>query len=92
MRRTQIQLPDRLYDEVKRVAEAQEWSVAEVLRRGAEYIVRCYPQDERGAPWALPLLTEAGELLGEPEEWRGALEDDLLDRTGSRSATTASSS
>jgi len=48
MIRTQVQLPEPLYREVKRVAEAQDWSTAELLRRGAEYIVRCYPR-EKGA-------------------------------------------
>lgn len=43
MTRTQIQLPDPLYREVKRVARELDWSIAEVLRRGAETVVRAYP-------------------------------------------------
>ena len=43
MTRTQIQLPDPLYREIKRLAQEQDWSIAEVLRRGAEAILRAYP-------------------------------------------------
>jgi len=42
MIKTQIQLPNELYEEVKRVAREREMSLAEVLRRGAEYITRVY--------------------------------------------------
>jgi len=43
MIKTQIQLPDCLYREAKRVAREREMSLAEVLRRGVEYITRVYP-------------------------------------------------
>ena len=43
MIKTQIQLPDYLYREAKRVAQEREMSLAEVLRRGVEYITRVYP-------------------------------------------------
>lgn len=42
MIKTQIQLPDALYKELKRVASEREMSLAEVLRRGAEYITQVY--------------------------------------------------
>ncbi len=55
MIKTQIQLPDALYREVKRVAEEREISLAEVLRRGAEYITRIYqPLGKERAQWTLP--------------------------------------
>ena len=56
MVKTQIQLPDRLYREAKRVAAERELSLAEVLRRGVEYIARVYPPltAEAGAVWELP--------------------------------------
>ncbi len=47
MIKTQIQLPDALYQEVKRVAREREISLAEVLRRGAEYITQAYPPVDR---------------------------------------------
>ena len=56
MIKTQIQLPDALYREAKRVAEEREMSLAEVLRRGVEYITRVYPPVVaiEGRAWQLP--------------------------------------
>lgn len=56
MIKTQIQLPDRLYQEAKRVAQEREMSLAEVLRRGLEYITRVYPplHETAGQKWQLP--------------------------------------
>ncbi len=77
MKRTQVQLPETLYAEVKRLAEEQEWSVAEVLRRGAEYMVSCYPVREED--WAPPGSQAVGPFLLEPEQWR-----DLADSSDAR--------
>lgn len=56
MIKTQIQLPDGLYREAKRVAKERELSLAEVLRRGVEYIARVYPPltTRAGHPWEIP--------------------------------------
>jgi hypothetical protein len=55
MVKTQIQLPDELYRELKRVAREREMSLAEVLRRGAEILLRRYPESPESAEtWALP--------------------------------------
>jgi hypothetical protein len=56
MIKTQIQLPDRLYQEAKRVARERETSLAEVVRRGVEYITRVYPplSGPAGQEWQLP--------------------------------------
>ena len=56
MIKTQIQLPDRLYQEAKRVAQEREVSLAEVVRRGVEYITRIYPplDAHAGQDWQLP--------------------------------------
>ena len=35
MTRTQIQLPEPLFHQIKRIASARDWSVAELIRRGA---------------------------------------------------------
>jgi len=56
MIKTQIQIPDELYHALKQVAERQEWSLAETLRRGAEYIVATYPGGTAvEEKWELPL-------------------------------------
>jgi hypothetical protein len=55
MTRTQIQLPDHLYRELKALAEAREWSLAETLRRGAELLLERYPKSQSKAEeWQLP--------------------------------------
>ena len=51
---TQIQLPDALYEEAKRVAREREMSLAEVVRRGVEYITQVYPPLGSGEPWRPP--------------------------------------
>ncbi len=55
MIKTQIQLPDALYREAKRVAEEREMSLAEVVRRGLEYITQAYPAlAGKREDWKLP--------------------------------------
>ena len=54
---TQIQLPDPLYKEVQRVAREQDWSIAEVIRRGVESVIQSYPQiKEKVSPIAIAAL------------------------------------
>ena len=55
MIKTQIQLPDHLYEQAKRVARERELSLAEVVRRGVEYITRVYPPlPNAQGDWTLP--------------------------------------
>ncbi len=71
MTKTQIQLPDPLYREVKRVAKELDWPLAEVLRRGAEYMVRCYPQRRSAAEeWKPPQGKRLGVFKAPFGEWR----------------------
>ena len=64
MVRTQIQLPDSLYRDLKRLAAAREWSLAETLRRGAELLLVRHPfACEADTPWEPPVLEGMG--------WRG---------------------
>lgn len=73
MIKTQIQMPDELYREIKRVAREREMSLAEVLRRGAEYMTRVFPPI--GTPkqeWKLPgpfKLGVKGDPFADPD-WR----------------------
>jgi len=73
MIKTQVQLPDRLYRELKRVASEKEWSFAETVRRGAEYIVSVNPPGRPlAADWKLPSPVNLG-LHTDPfanEDWR----------------------
>jgi hypothetical protein len=55
MVKTQVQFPDELYRQLKRVAREREMSFAEVVRRGAERIVQSYPPlDVSAGEWKLP--------------------------------------
>lgn len=56
MIKTQVQLPDQLYYKAKAIAEQREWSLAEVVRRGLEYMALAYPVVENAADWAMPIL------------------------------------
>ena len=83
MTKTQIQLPDPLYREVKRVAKERDWPLAEVLRRGAEYMIRCYPKrGARKGAWELPMGQDLGVIKVPFQHWReiahgpGILESD----------------
>lgn len=59
MIKTQVQLPDELYQTAKAIAKQREWSLAEVLRRGIEHMALAYPLKEHSKPWKLPLLHES---------------------------------
>jgi hypothetical protein len=79
MTKTQVQLPDELYREAKRVAKEREISLAEVMRRGLEYIVKAYPpldrSKKRAKKWKLPGPLNRG-LKADPfadPEWRERL-------------------
>jgi hypothetical protein len=45
MTRTQIQLPDKTFARAKKLCEAREISMAELARRGIEYILSVYSAD-----------------------------------------------
>ncbi len=59
MIKTQVQLPDELYRTAKAIAEQREWSLAEVVRRGIEYMALAYPLRTTAKPWELPMLKGA---------------------------------
>lgn len=70
MVRTQIQLPDRLYDELKALAAKHEWSLAETIRRAAEDFLATYPGIRVcEVDYELPLL-RLGEVLVSDEDMR----------------------
>ena len=43
MVKTQVQIPESLYRRAKQIAQAREFSLAEVMRRGLEYMSRSHP-------------------------------------------------
>ncbi len=54
MIRTQIQLPDTLYNRAREIAKNSEISLAELCRRGLEYIISVSPSDTTPDAWELP--------------------------------------
>lgn len=72
MIKTQVQIPDHLYHEAKRIAREREMSFAEVVRRGIESILTVYPPNERPAgKWSLPKPRNLG--------WKGLTHEQLRD-------------
>lgn len=61
MTRTQIQLPDALYQRAKAFAAERELSLAEVTRRGLELFLDRFPSTEPARRvWTLPRVDAGG--------------------------------
>ena len=72
MTRTQIQLPDLLYKQAKRLAEVREISLAELVRNGLEYMLRVSaPIEDPRKEWQLPVPRKLGpDDPFQDEQWR----------------------
>jgi hypothetical protein len=78
MTRTQVQLPDELYRAAKRIAVEHEITLAEVVRRGLEHMIRIYPpKADAGDRWQLPAPRHLGRFRAPVEEWRELANEDL---------------
>ena len=76
MVKTQVQIPDALFREAKRLAEENEMSLAEVVRRGLEEIIRHHPPGRsRADTWRLPKSFDLGEPLAPEREWTALCHD-----------------
>lgn len=83
MTRTQIQFPDPLYQRLKSIAEQQDWSLAEVMRKAAEHFVSRFPEPEKKREaWSFPMLDCGGDFLTDPANARPEA-DAILERSGS---------
>ncbi len=80
MTRTQIQLPDDLYQRAKTFASQREMSLAEMTRRGLELFLARYPEKSaRKKNWKLPKVNSGDKvpleklrsMAAEDEEMRG---------------------
>jgi len=75
MTRTQIQLPDELYNRAKRLAAKMEISLAEVTRRGLEYMLSVSCEEDNSAKtWELPRARSLGgrDPFADPD-WRSGV-------------------
>lgn len=70
MIKTQIQLPDELYKEAKRIARERQMSLAEVMRRGLEYMSQVYPPLRSTQVWSPPKPQHLGSFIADPDKWR----------------------
>jgi hypothetical protein len=71
MMRTQIQLPDRLYERLKARAVAEETSLAEIMRKAGEYYLVVHPESAAEITlWRLPAAQDLGAFLVPEERWR----------------------
>jgi hypothetical protein len=77
MVKTQIQFPDHLYREAKRVAAEYEMSFAEVVRRGVEQVIKAHPPGRPARDhWKLPAPQAMGAALLPEEAWDMAHRDE----------------
>ncbi len=73
MTKTQIQVPEALFQELRAFAKQREWSLAETFRRGAELLLQVYPETASKATlnWAPPTSNRVG--------WQGLSAAELRD-------------
>jgi hypothetical protein len=77
MIKTQVQIPDELFNQAKKVAAAKEWSFAEIVRRGLEYMTQVNrPERQPAAEWRLPGPYRLGPFLAPEERWTELAHED----------------
>lgn len=83
MTRTQIQFPEPLYQRLKEIAEQQDWSLSEVMRKAAEHFVSRFPEGTKSKDvWHFPTLDCGGDFITDPARLRSEA-DAILERGGS---------
>ena len=82
MTKTQVQIPDHLYEEAKRIARDYEMSLAEVFRRGIERMLPYYPPrtapPAKGQGWQLPAPQRRGAANLDAHQLRDLAREDEL--------------
>ena len=74
MTRTQIQFPDPLYEDLKKVAKRKDWSLAELLRRAAEAYLITIENSKPSDQWVLPVLRGSGGYHQDPKNVKAEAE------------------
>ncbi|MEY5012173.1 MAG: hypothetical protein RLZZ253_3312 [Verrucomicrobiota bacterium] len=83
MTRTQVQFPEPLYQRLKEIAERQDWSLSEVMRKAAEHFVARFPEGPVPKKvWRFPTLDCGGNFLTDPAHLRPEVES-ILERNAS---------
>ncbi len=62
MTKTQIQVPEVLFQELRAFAKLRGWSLAESFRRGAELLLQVYPKNSAKptTEWTPPTSSQVG--------------------------------
>jgi predicted DNA-binding ribbon-helix-helix protein len=61
MTRTQIQLPEPLFNQLRKIAQVRDISLAELIRRGMEiYALSCPELTSQSTAWQMPVLRKSG--------------------------------
>jgi hypothetical protein len=78
MKKVQLHLPDALSGELKLITERLEISLAEVLRRGAEYMRDCYIHQlsRKGDKGSLPKALNLGAFTSDPKRLKELAQTD----------------
>lgn len=73
MTKTQIQVPEELFRELRSFAKQREWSLAETFRRAAELLLQVYPEppEQQTTAWTPPTSSKVG--------WKGLSAAQLRD-------------
>jgi hypothetical protein len=79
MIRTQIQLPDAVFERAKQVCRSREISMAELARRGIEELLAQYSETVGDKAWTLPSL-EGVNIKPSLESLKDISCDDETDR------------
>ena len=71
MTRTQIQLPDKMYKQLKELAQTEETTLAEIIRRASAYLLQTQPiHSNSHSTWIPPTSEDLGEFLSTEDNWR----------------------
>ena len=73
MVRTQIQMPEMLYEQAKALATTREISLAELVRNGLEYMIRVSaPSTPKSKEWKFPepINCTVNDSFFDNENWR----------------------
>lgn len=79
MVRTQIQLPDDIYKKAKHLSQKRQVSLAELTRRGLEYMISIYPDTPDETPWTIPTPKSLGWINLSDEDLKQAAQDTAQD-------------
>ena len=71
MIRTQIQLPDKMYNQLKELARTEETTLTEIIRRASAYLLQTQPiQSNFTSVWTPPAPEDLGDFICAEEDWR----------------------